>query len=268
MYPGFAGGGVSMKLIHLGMLGAVAAGTVAMGMASAQAGTSAFSATAPTAGAGQTVIASNLPATAAIVGSYATGSGTLNYYTNTGGANNPGSTFTTGSNAGGYNLDSITVYVVDHHGGLTGTGGTVQVQLGTAASSGGNVTLSNTAGHFASLPAANGGGNYFTYTFATPISLAANTLYGYGLFTNVGFSGLGLTTSGGTTAQQLILENATGTSNTYNGTDATATVGNGADNAVFEAIGTPVGTAVPEPATLGLLGVGAVAMLRRRRKTA
>ncbi len=257
-----------MKVVRLGMLAAVAAGTAAMGMAAAQAGTTAFNATAPTAGAGQVVIASNLPATTAIVGSYATGGGTLNYYTNTGGANNPGSTFTTGSNAGGYNLNSITMYVVDHHGGLTGTGGTVQVQLGTAAASGGSVTLSNEAGHFASLPATNGGNNYFTYTFATPVLLAPNTLYGYGLFTNVGYSGLGLTTTGGTSAQQLILENATGTSNTYNGTDASATTGNGTDNAVFEAIGTPVGTAIPEPATLGLLGVGAVAMLRRRRKIA
>ncbi len=256
---------------------AAAVGAIAVSAAFAQATTITASATAPTAGVGQTVIASNLPSSGATAAYNGSG---LNYYTNGGSPGYsaiPAETFTTGATPG--LLDSITVQT----NGTSATPPTVG-NLDIAVADTANHTFSGLVQKSGSLPTGISTPNdYITFTFGTPVALAANTTYLYGAYTNYGsstYAGLNLTTTGGTASQQLATfsvipynvstANTTGSYTTYTGGGASGVAASGTsgtDTAVFEAIGTGA-TAIPEPATASqaLAGVAIIGLAMRRRR--
>jgi len=216
--------------------------------------------TAPTPG---TYDQSNLAPTATPITAYngsPSGNTTINYFTNNTGAP-AGETFTTGTNVGGYNLNSITVLDAFEHGGFAdGTSITVDV----SSVSGNNFsTLAILNGTVATGTAA-ASGDYLKINLANPITLAANSVYGYSLVTGAGYSGLGVDPNADYAGGQLAAFNPGTGTNLFAGTLTTNTL---TPNAIFDASLTPV-AAVPAPATLALLGLGSLVMLGIKRRRA
>jgi hypothetical protein len=184
-------------------------------------------------------------------------SGGINYYTNNGGAP-AGETFTTGSNASGYLLNGITVLDLSEHGGFA-DGTAITVNLSSAS----GTNFSTVAVLTGSVPTgtAAASGDYLKLTLANPVTLAANSVYGYSLLTNNGYSGLGVDPNADYAGGQLAMFTPGG-SNLF---DGTLTTSSSTPNAIFDVSLTPV-SAVPDAPTLALLGLGGLALLSLKRK--
>ena len=219
---------------------------------------------------GQVVIAGN-----PIDGNGNSSGGTLNYYNNAW----AGETFTTGNNAAGYQLNSIAVYDQYEQGAGWASGVTETMNVFTPGAANMLYTGTGTVG------TAGASGNWIVYTFSTPVTLAANTLYAYSENVSSGYSAMGLTVGNGTSSgtgsassQLATFASGTSTAPTYwtgagwGSNPAAAPVSSTndptdvfTDNAEFQIVGTPV-VATPEPAALGLLAVGGLGFLLRRSR--
>ena len=214
--------------------------------------------TAPTPGAADQ---SNLAPTATPITAYPgspSGNTTINYFTNNTGAP-AGETFTTGSNTAGYLLNSITVLDASESGGFA-DGTSITVNVSTV--SGNNFsTLAILSGTVATGTAA-ASGDYLKINLANPITLAANSVYGYSLVTGAGYSGLGVDPNADYAGGQLAMFTPGGATNLFGGTLTTSTL---TPNAIFDASLTPV-SAVPDAPTQGLLALGGLALLGLKRR--
>ncbi len=219
--------------------------------------------------------------------------GALNYYSNQW----FGETFTTGNNPNGYLLNSLGVWDQWEQSKGWASGNTVTVNLfepTTGATSGPVLYTGN-----ATVGTAGANGTWVVYDFSTPPQLSPNTLYGYAINSQGpnAYSAMGLSVGNGSysdgaqpgtgsaTGQLATFRTSTGaftTTPTYwtgaawgsnpTPTPVSATndpTGVFTDNAEFQIIGTLATTPIPEPATVGIFAVGAVALLiLRRRKSA
>ena len=203
-----------------------------------------------------------------------------------------GQTFTTGANSTGYMLTNLWV----QHPGYTnptiqnGYNGTYW-QLGSGANltvritqiSGSSLTTLQTETYTATgneaSPASWGTGSHSTtgdgywldFALGTPITLAANTQYGFDIGTsssNAYFEILG--TDGSAAGYNFTGGNAylsgpavSGGTSTGVGNNTAATL---SGSRVF--LASMTANPVPEPATLGLLAIGAIGLLLLKRKTA
>ncbi len=226
--------------------------------------------------------------------------GAINYYSN----QNVGQTFTTGTNADGYMLNSIAVWDQWEQGNgyTSGYVETMNVFQPTTGATSGPILYTGTA----TVGTAGVNKSWVVYTFSTPPQLQPNTLYAYSFDVNNGYSAIGLSVGNGsysstanpgtgTASSQLATfeipnPNSTSTNPLPDIFTTTPTYWTGAawgsnpapaavsathdptdvftDNAEFQIIGTPATTPVPEPATVGLFALGslAVVMLRRRNR--
>lgn len=160
-----------------------------------------------------------------------------------------GQTFITGTNAGGYQLNAVTLKNLNNtisngptHNVVFGSvAGTVMTQIGS--------TETAVAPNYAPL-------DYLTFTFDTPLSLSANTTYGFmwgsaasGFVT---VNNLDDSTYGGGTAIS---------SGDNNVPDLANLINRNVDRVFHADI-----TAVPEPST-ALLGLAGIAIALRRRRS-
>ena len=245
---------------------------------SAHAGTVTYATTAPTA-TGTDVLISNLTGTSTDAGNVNGGSDPSTYVAADQGAQ--GQFFTTGSNASGYTLNSISLQNVTY--GTTyyqtsnpstfnvrvtkpGVANALAVLGSETAPVTGSETNSFGDGHFGGT----GTGNFITFNLAHPVTLAANTQYGFDV---------------GSTAD-FFETNGTNASTAYGGGNAYTTGSGGVANAlatndtgarVFVADLTPT-SPVPEASTTlsfglllaggGLLGVRGLVARKRRAASA
>ena len=187
------------------------------------------------------------------------GNTAINYFTNNDGAP-AGETFTTGSNTAGYRLNSITVLDLSEQGGFAdGTSVTVTI---SSVAAGNFSTMAILSGTVAKGTAA-ASGDYLKLALASPITLAANSVFGYSLVTGAGYSGLGVDPHADYSGGQLAMF-APGASNLFSGELTPSAL---TPNAIFDAALTPI-PAVPAPATLLLSGLGGLALLGVKRKRA
>lgn len=213
--------------------------------------------------------------------------GSINYYSNQW----IGQTFTTGANADGYLLNSIAVWDQWEQGNgyTSGYVEAMNVFQPTTGATAGPILYSGTA----TVGAAGVNGTWVVYNFSTPPQLQANTLYAYSFDVNNGYSAIGLSVGNGSSStstmpgtgsaseQLATFGSATTTTPTYwtgaawgsNPAPAAVSSTNDptdvfTDNAEFQIIGTPATTPIPEPATMAILAVGAVALLMVGRKGA
>ncbi len=181
-------------------------------------------------------------------------------------SNTPGQTFTTGTNTGGYNLNSITFQAAQ---AVKTTYADFTFSLRVSTVSGSTLTpiaTDSITGGFSSAVAV---GDYLTANFTTPVALNPNTLYAVDIkmLTNPTY------TNG---IPYIYLDNK----NPYSGGEfytltnttpepTTASLQSGND-ALFYIGMTSNGGTVPEPASLGLLSLGGLGLLLlgKRRKTA
>ena len=227
--------------------------------------------------------------------------GAINYYSNQW----AGQTFTTGSNADGYMLNSIAVWDQWEQGnGYTpGYVETMNVFQPTTGATAGPILYTGTA----TVGTKGVNGSWVVYNFSTPPQLQANTLYAYSFKVNNGYSAIGLSVGNGSSstasepgtgsasAQLATFEipnpNSTSTTPLPDIFTTTPTYWTGAawgtnptpaavsatndptdvftDNAEFQIIGTPATTPIPEPAPLAMMALAGLAVLAtNRRKTA
>ena len=246
---------------------------------SAHAGTVTYATTAPTA-TGSDVLISNLTGTTAGTGNVSGGDGHYTYVSFDQGAQ--GQFFTTGSNASGYTLNSISLQNVTYGTYYqTSAPSTFNVRvtkpgvasaLAVLGSETDPVTGSeaNNFGDNHFNQGAPGTGNFITFNLAHPVTLAANTQYGFDVGSTVDF----------------FETNGTNASTAYGGGNAYTTGGGGVAGAsatndsgarVFVADLTPT-SPVPEASTTlsfglllaggGLLGVRGLVARKRRAASA
>jgi hypothetical protein len=256
----------STQLILLSVLAAI------LGLSQANAQTLTVSSTEPTPGANDVY---NLPspsgtATEAVFGTdYSTSPGS-GYYSNGAttiggdyGLSNEGyssaaQTFTTGSNATGYEMTSLTVQVALNSGSdAISWDPSDQVYIGSV-SSGGQFTLLNSA--LVSWGSTTGTyGDYITYTPSAPLALAANTEYAYvygETYQGPGYVPLALDSSasyaGGTASAfdyTQYLANSNTTLSAFTG------AGSSAMDAIFD-VGLTANATVPEPSAWAMMVIG------------
>jgi hypothetical protein len=259
-----------------GLLAAACAAVMLAGAGIAMADTVVPSISTTPAPTGNQIILASNPLNS---GGYSSQGNTLNYYNN----NWIGQTFTTGSNSGGYALDSISVWDQYEQGAGFATGNTISMNVFQPTTGTVNTNSSILYSGSATVGTTPGSsGTWVTYTFSTPVTLAPNTLYAFSYDTNSGYSAMGLTVGNGTNSgtgtpseQLATFGSATGTTPTYytgagwGNAPAPAVVsgtGGFTDNAEFYAIGTTL-TATPEPAAWMILaGALGAATLRLRRR--
>ena len=266
------------------LLRTIACGSLALALVSAQAQLT-YSTTAPTPGANDQYSFNGAANAGVNVGSGYQGAYTYVAFDQGGAAQ--GQIFTTGGNAGGYALSGFwlqhvlyaSLYGGGNHAGDANNGtwwqtlnagavltyrvssisGTTLTPLATATYTVTGTepnTLGNNPG-----PNSLGTGNWLDLTFASPITLAPNTQYAIDLAETSQFSAPAFYfetegTDGTTTSAY-----AGGSAYTATGDGTTATIYSG-ESRVFDAIL----TAVPEPTTFALLGLGGSALLFRRRR--
>ena len=238
----------------------------------------------PSAGTGQVVLAVNTPNPSG-GGGYSSGSSSSNQLTYYASQYNMvwiGQTFTTGNNADGYELNSISVYDQYENGVGFPNGSQMSMNVFTPNASSmlftGSATVSSGAG-------ANG--SWIQYTFSTPVNLAANTLYAFDYNTASGYAAMGLNVGNGTgpvtnepgtgsaSEQLATFANSSSTAPTYwtganwgHLSDSAAVSASNdptdmyTDNASFEVIASPV----PEPASIGIFAAGGVGLLLWRKR--
>jgi hypothetical protein len=251
---------------------------------SAHAGTVTYATTAPTA-TGSDVLISNLIGTSTDAANVGGGADQYTYVAADRQAQ--GQFFTTGSNASGYTLNSVSLQHVLYSSDNTyyGTGPstfTVRVTqpgvanaLAVLGSETASVTGNETNNFGGALPGP-GTGRYITFNLANPVTLAANTQYGFDVGSTADFfetNGNGSTsyTGGAAYTSGNVLGNGNGTGSG----NASATTDTGAR--VFAADLTPT-SAVPETSTTlsfglllaggGLLGVRGLVARKRRAASA
>ena len=244
---------------------------------SAHAGTVTYATTAPTA-TGTDVLISNLTGTSTDAGNVSGAYGPYTYVSFDQGAQ--GQFFTTGSNASGYTLNSISLqnvtYATYYQTSMPSTFTVRVTQPGVASALAvlgsetapvtGNEANSFGDGHYGAI----GTGRYITFNLANPVTLAANTQYGFDVGSTVDF----------------FETNGTNASTAYGGGNAYTTGSKGVANAlatndtgarVFVADLTPT-SPVPEASTTlsfglllaggGLLGVRGLVARKRRAASA
>ena len=104
---------------------------------------------------------------------------TLNYYTDNQtdhSAGEPGQTFTTGSNAGGYALTSLSLKTAGLHSGGGSPGGSINYLLHIYSVAGGNVTLLAT--YISAAPVIYVDGDWLQWS-GLSVTLSANAVYAY-----------------------------------------------------------------------------------------
>jgi|GEM_PF-3234758 len=219
--------------------------------------------------------------------------GALNYYSNQW----IGQTFTTGTNADGYLLNSIAVWDQWEQSNGWASGNTVTLNVFQPATGATSEPVLYTGTTTVSTAGSNG--TWVVYNLSTPTQLAPNTLYAYAMNsqgTNA-YSAMGLSVGNG--SYSMASEPGTGsaagqlaTFSTSTGAfTTTPTYWTGAawgsnpkptpvsatndptdvytDNAEFQIIGTPATTPIPEPAPLAMMALAGLAVLAiKRRKTA
>jgi hypothetical protein len=186
-----------------------------------------------------------------------------------------GQTFTTGANADGYQLTSISFMQAASNYTYWQGGGTLGMRLfstgGTSPGYQGNYQAISVLDQESSIAFPNvawGGGTqganalWVTVTLGTPITLQANTQYGFDLQASTFFMEWNGTSTDGLNGGQAIIDGSNG------GTPDSGSVwlGTGANSGdrTFVAAMTAVAP-VPEPTTLALAGLGGLALLVRRR---
>ena len=159
-----------------------------------------------------------------------------------------GQTFTTGSDVGGYTLNSIS-----YQSGSDRTDNrTYSIRVGTISGSDITDIASESTGSTGEDLLTD---EWATWSFDTPVSLAANTLYGIDVVISSG--------SGHTNYRNTGNPYADGTGyDSGGGGAAGATINTGGYDRVFHLDI----EAVPEPSTTALLGLGGLALILRRRK--
>jgi len=158
-----------------------------------------------------------------------------------------GQTFTTGSHGPGYEVSAVTVQST---GGQNANGG-YEVRIGTISGTSFTLVGSDTTGTVTTDVAAD---DYVTFTFATPIFLNPDTLYGF----DVARPGNGWQLKNNDAA-----EYAGGTAySSGNGGAGGATISTHSQDRIFHL---DMAT-IPEPASLALLSLGGLLIAGRNRK--
>ena len=244
---------------------------------SAHAGTVTYATTAPTA-TGSDVLISNLIGSTTVAGNVSGASGPYTYVAADQGAQ--GQFFTTGSNASGYTLNSISLQNVTYNTYyLTSMPGTFTVRVTQPGVASALAVLGSETDPVTGSEANNfgdnrynyaGTGKFITFNLANPVTLAANTQYGFDVGSTVDF----------------FETNGTNASTAYGGGNAYTTGSKGVAGAsaindsgarVFVADLTPT-SPVPEASTTlsfglllaggGLLGVRGLVARKRRAASA
>ena len=161
---------------------------------SAHAGTVTYATTAPTA-TGTDVLISNLIGSTTVAGNVSGASGPYTYVAADQGAQ--GQFFTTGSNASGYTLNSISLQNVSYNTYyLTSMPGTFTVRVTQPGVASALAVLGSETDPVTGSEANNfgdnrynyaGTGKFITFNLANPVTLAANTQYGFDVGSTVDF---------------------------------------------------------------------------------
>lgn len=186
--------------------------------------------------------------------------GNNNFYSDKGDTKRPGQTFTTGSNAGGYSLGLVSFQLSTSPNQSYASGGGVVIQIAQISGASYSQVALITANTTEAAP--SNGGKYLTFTFSPSDNiptLLPNTVYGYNLSTANGGQWLGpsVHTSSAYSGGEAYYFNRTTTA-IYKNTSPLAT------NTVNEQNFVVGLQAVPEPASLGLVGMGGLILMRRR----
>jgi len=172
-------------------------------------------------------------------------------FTNNSGA--PAQSFTTG--VSGFDLAAVTVKGYGDSPTFFGNLGSATWTLSISSLSGSILTRidQETTGIFNPTS----GTDYITITLATPVTLAANTAYAYAIHTSSGYFGFAKSAADVLAGGNPFLHGST----QYTAADGAAVtrVQTGHDRTFFL-------HQVPEPSTLGLLGVGVLCLAARRRR--
>ena len=157
-----------------------------------------------------------------------------------------GQSFTTGSNVGGYQINSVTLRSLS-----TNSGSQFNVVVGTLSGS----TLTQIGTTEFATPPSYSNGQYITFTFDTPLTLAANTTHAF-LW---GSAGAGFITSNNTDGTVY-----TGGTAISSGDNNVPDLNNVITRSVDRTFHVDL-VAVPEPSSALLAILGGCFLLRRRR---
>jgi len=165
----------------------------------------------------------------------------------------PAQSFTTG--VSGFELAAVTVKGFANNNSSFGTLSAATWTLSISSLSGSTLTLidQETTGVFNPTS----GSAYITITLATPVTLAANTAYAYAIHTSSGYFGFAKSATDVLVGGQAFQHGGTVRSAVTGATATNPQTGN--DRTFFL-------HQVPEPSTLGLLGVGVLCLAARRRR--
>lgn len=191
-----------------------------------------------------------------------TGSGAINYYTNNSAA--PGQTFTTGTNNGGYKLNSVTVNLADAGNGTFSDGNSITLEIASVNNSKGTYQLLEVANGTIASGQGIGQGDYITISLNQALQLSADSTYGFAIAGASGYAGLATDTNAADYTGGMLAEFQPGS-----GFGGTLITNSAVPQSVFDVSLTPT-AATPEPAAIfGMsLALGGLMLIRRRRRIA